>query len=303
MTKQHKNQTTVQLPSGDVRITHPDKAMDADLGVRKLDVVNYYIGASGRLLPQLIHRPVAFLRAPDGVTGEKFFQRHAGTLRVDELVELDTSLNPGHDPLLMIPSQRALIGTVQMNVIEYHTWGATTKDLDKPDRIVFDLDPGENLKWETMREVAAITRDYLQQMDLRCFLKTSGGKGLHIVVPLRPHDGWEVAKDFSKAVAQRLARDNPTIITATSGPENRVGKVFVDYIRNARGAMTVAAYSVRARKGMGVSMPCSWDELGDITGGAHWTIQTAPERIQNKRDPWADYASVNQHIGDRIKRV
>jgi len=287
----------------DSPISNPDRVIDSSTGFTKLDLVNYYQLASQWILPHLTSRPVSFLRAPSGINGQLFFQKHGDTLKIPGLKQLDPALDPGHPALMEIDSHAALIGAIQMNVIEFHTWNATTKKIEKPDRMVFDLDPGEGVEWPKMLEAVEITRTFLEELGLQSFLKTSGGKGLHIVVPLSPREGWETIKEFSKAVSQHLAKVMPSRFAALSGPRNRVGKVFIDYIRNSRGATTVAAFSVRARPGMGVSVPCSWQELSVLTGGAHWTIANVRERLESSENPWDSYTKTKQILRAASKKI
>jgi len=283
-------------------ISNPARVIDPSTGLRKADLADYYQRAASWILPQLDNRPVSFLRAPAGIEGQLFFQKHAETLRIQGLKVLDISCDPGHPALLEIDSPAALIGAVQMNVIEFHTWNASINNCEKPDRMVFDLDPGENTNWSMMLEAAELTRILLEELGLKCFLKTSGGAGLHIVVPLTPRDGWSKVKDFSKAAAHHLARVIPSMFTALSGPKNRLGKIFIDYNRNSRGATTVAAYSARARSGLGISMPCSWSELASLTGGAHWTIANSHSRLESSLDQWSDYPGTKQVISKASKK-
>lgn len=285
------------------KISNPDRVIDSSTGLKKIDVVDYYRLASKWILPQLKDRPVAFLRAPEGIEGEQFFQKHRETLRIPGLKELDIPFDPQHPPLMGIDSHRALIGAVQMNVIEFHTYNFKTKHIEKPDRMIFDLDLGEGIQWPDVQEAAELIRILLEELDLQCFLKTSGGKGLHILVPLTPRDDWDTVKAFSKAVAEHLAKVIPGRFTATSGPRNRKGKIFVDYLRNHRGATTVAAFSVRARPGLGISMPCSWNELAALTGGAHWTVSNAGSRFDFEQDPWKDYDKTKQTISALNKKL
>jgi len=283
-----------------IAITSARRVVDATSGIRKIDVVRYHERASRVLLPHLRDRPVSLVRAPHGLAGEMFFQRHATRAPIPGLTQHE-GLDPGHPPLLTIDSEAALVGAAQMDAIELHTWNARAAEIERPDRVVFDLDPDPALDWDCMIEAAAMTRALLRELGLEAFCKTSGGKGLHIVVPvvpLTPETGWEDVKAFARAVAQRLASDAPTRITATMGPEHRKKKIFVDYLRNARGASTVVAYGVRARPGMGVSVPIGWDELAQTTGGAHWTLHNIDERLATvgKADPWAGYARVKQRV-------
>jgi bifunctional non-homologous end joining protein LigD len=174
---------------------------------------------------------------------------------------LDPSLDRDHEPLLEIPTTAALLAATQVNVLEFHTWNATTRAIHKPDRMTFDLDPGEGVAWPQMQEAAQLVRAFLDELKLSSFLKTSGGKGLHVVVPLKRQYDFDTVKDFSHALVMHLAAVIPQRFVAKSGPKNRVGKIFVDYLRNGFGATTVSAWSLRARPGLGVSVPVAWDEL------------------------------------------
>lgn len=244
------------------------------------------------------------MRGPTGIGGELFFQKHLDNLHIAQIEELDPALWPGHDPLLEITTKTALIGAAQMNVIEFHTWNARTPKIDTPDRLVLDLDPGEGVRWERVQEAAELTHGMLRELGLKSWLKTSGGKGLHIVVPLTPRDDWDTVKGFAHALVRHLARVIPDRFVARSGPANRVGKVFVDYLRNRRGATTVAAFSARARPGLGVSMPVSWDALKTLKRGDQWSVRTAREYLSFQTvDPWADYWTTRQTLTAAMKTL
>jgi bifunctional non-homologous end joining protein LigD len=279
-----------------LRISHGERVVDPSTGFTKQDLVNHYLRVARRMLPHLQQRPAALVRAPEGITQQLFFQKHAQGLKIPEVTRLDTALDPEHLPMIQIDSFTALIGAAQMNVIEFHTWNARSSRIEQPDRMTFDLDPGEGVEWPAVQEGAELAHGLLQEIGLKAFLKTSGGKGLHVVVPLTPRDDWDTVKDFSEAVVQHLAQVLPQRFVAKSGPKNRVGRIFVDYLRNGRGATTAAAYSARARPGLGVSMPCRWEELPALTSGAHWTIANAHERVDLDDDPWADYAGTRQTL-------
>jgi bifunctional non-homologous end joining protein LigD len=218
--------------------------------------------------------------------------------------ELDPALWPGHAALLEVPTKSALVSAAQMNVIEFHTWNSTARSLDKPDRMVFDLDPGEGVKWPQVQEAALLTRTLLSELGLESWLKTSGGKGLHVVVPLAPRRDYETVKGFSQAVVQHLAQTIPSRFVAKSGPANRVGKIFADYLRNGKGATTVAAFSARARPGLGVSMPVSWEDLSDLKSGSQWTIATAREYVSFlKSDPWEQFREARQTLTAAMNKL
>jgi bifunctional non-homologous end joining protein LigD len=286
-----------------IRISHPDRVVDASTGITKLEVVNYYLDCAKLILPELAARPVSLVRAPAGLAGHLVFQRHAGGLRIPELKELDPKISPDHEPMIEVDSFVALIGAAQANVIEFHTWNTTTRDASRPDRILFDLDPGEGVAWKALQEGAELTRSLLEQLGLKSFLKTSGGKGLHVVVPIAPKDDWDSVRDLAKRIVEHMAATIPERFVAKSGPKNRVGRIFVDYLRNGFSATTACAWSARARPGMGVSVPCAWDELGTLTSGAHWTIRNVHERIEDKIDPWRDYATTRQGIAKAVKLI
>ncbi len=244
---------------GNVAITHPDRVIDPASGLTKLDVALYYEKIAPVMLPHLENRPVSLVRLPEGLGGEQFFQKHMDKGLIPEARLLDAQLDPAHPPLIVIETETALVGAAQLGVIELHTWNAIAGSIERPDRIVFDLDPDPALTWARVLEAAELTKTLLDELGVKSFAKTSGGKGLHIVVPLRRLHEWDMAKDFSRAVAEHLATTIPTHFSAKSGAANRVGKVFVDYLRNNRGSTTAAAFSLRARPGLPVSVPVAWE--------------------------------------------
>ncbi|APD13314.1 non-homologous end-joining DNA ligase [Pandoraea pulmonicola] len=272
-----------------MKITHGDRVMDTQSGVTKAELAAYYNAVSQWMLPQLDERPFAVLRAPEGIGGEMFFQKHAAkTMR--GVRELDPSLDPDHQPLMQIDDVRGLVGAVQMGTVEFHTWNARSDLIERPDRVIFDLDPGKGVEFAQIRDGAELIRSLMEELGLEVFVKTSGGKGLHVVAPLARRHDWELAKGFAERVARHMARVFPDRFTATMGPKHRVGKCFIDYLRNYRGATTVCAYSARAREGMAVSMPIAWEELPDLRSADQWNVRNALDRLSAlKRDPWADY--------------
>ena len=286
-----------------VRITHPERVIDASTGHTKLDLARYYAGIAEFMIPHMKSRPASLVRAPEGVAGELFFQKHADVRTMPGVKELP-GLWEGHGPLLEVPTARALVAAAQMNVVEFHTWNSVKQKVDKPDRMVFDLDPGEGVAFDQVREGAQLTRALLEELGLQCWLKTSGGKGQHVVVPLSARLDYDTVKAFSQRVVQHLAQTIPQRFVAKSGPANRKGKIFVDYLRNGFNATTAAAFSARARPGLGVSMPIAWDELPEIRGGAHWTISDARDRLSfQKADPWAAYWTCRQTLTAAMKAL
>ena len=286
------------------KVSNPDRVIDTTTGLTKLDLVRYYESVADWMLPHLKGRPCSLVRGPAGISGELFFQKHADTLRIPELKELAPAVWPGHAPLLEVPSAKAIASAAQMNVIEFHTWNALAKNIGKPDRIVFDIDPGEGVPWTHVQQAATIMRSFLTDLTLQSWLKTSGGQGLPVVVPIAPRHDWAAVKGFSQAVVQHLARVVPARFVAKSGPSNRVGKIYVDYLRNNHGATTAAAYAARARPGLGVSMPVPWDALGSLKSGAQWSIAAAREHLSfHPDDPWVDYWTHRQTLNAAMKLI
>ena len=220
------------------------------------------------------------------------------------LKELDPALWPGHEALLAVNSADALIAAAQMNVVEFHTWNSKVARIDKPDRFVLDLDPGEGVSWPMLQEAAQLTRVMLTELGLECWLKTSGGKGLHVVVPITPKLDYPEVKAFSQAVVKHMARVIPTRFVSVMGGKNRLGKIFIDYLRNGHGQTTACAFSARSRPGLGVSMPIGWEQLQELKGGAQWTIATAREYLSfQQEDPWGDFWKKRQSVERAIKML
>ncbi|RMV42613.1 ATP-dependent DNA ligase [Pseudomonas syringae pv. helianthi] len=275
-----------------IGISHPDRVIDSKTGTSKVQLAQFYESIAEWILPYLDKRPVALLRCPEGIDGEQFFQKHAEHLAIPHIKQLDRALDPGHAALMEIDSLPALVGAAQMGAIELHTWGATRDRIETPDHFVLDLDPDPALPWRSMIEATQMVLAVLEELGLDAYLKTSGGKGMHIIVPLARHADWDTVKAFAKAIAEFASRQLPERFTATMGPKNRVGKIFIDYLRNSRGGSTVTAYSVRARPGLPVSVPIALDELAGLKSSAQWDISSLGQRLkQLKDDPWAGYSN------------
>ncbi|WP_395027247.1 DNA ligase D [Comamonas odontotermitis] len=286
-----------------LQVSHPTRVIDPSTGLTKLDLVRYYATVAPLMMEHLKGRPVSFMRAPQGVKGEKFFQKHLEPGEMPGIAALAQDLDPGHLPLMEVARPEGLLSGTQMNVFEYHTWNARKDRILRPDRMTFDLDPGEGVPWEQVQEGAQLVHALLKELGLPAFLKTSGGKGLHVVVPIKRLHEWDAVKGFSQAAVQHLARTIPQRFVAKSGPRNRVGRIFVDYLRNGFGATTASAWTVRARPGMGVSIPIAWAELDQVAGGDHWTMQTVDERLRVGNSPWAAYGSAAVSLTPAMKTL
>jgi bifunctional non-homologous end joining protein LigD len=290
-----------RLPAG-MKVSHPDRVVDPSTGLTKIDLIRYYALVAPLMMPHLKGRPVSLVRAPNGIKGQLFFQKHIED-PFDGLSSLDPALDPEHPALMEIAKPIGLLNAAQMNVIEIHTWNGVKTAIDKPDRMTFDLDPGEGVEWPAMQESTLLMRAFLQQLGLESFCKTSGGKGLHVVVPLKRRYDWDTIKDFSKAIVDHMAKTLPTRFVAKSGPRNRVGKIFIDYLRNGFGATTVCAWSVRARPGLGVSVPLEWDEVNKLHSSAQWTVSNIHTRLDLGNTPWDDYDKSAQNVTEAMSRL
>ena len=293
--------TQAPAMDGKVRITHPERVIDATSGTTKLQLAEYYASVAEFILPELADRPVALVRAPDGIAGELFFQKNSERLAIPGITSLDKALTG--QPVMIINNAEALIGAVQMSTVELHTWNATAVDLDKPDRFVLDLDPDPALPWKSMVEATQLTLSVLDELGLKAFLKTSGGKGIHVVVPLTRKLGWDEVKGFSHAIVSHMAKLLPDRFSAVSGPKNRVGRIFIDYLRNGLGATTICAYAVRTREGLPVSVPIFREEVAELKGANLWNVHNVHERLAEVgHEPWADLKKTRQSITADMRR-
>lgn len=275
-----------------VKLTHPDRVYWPDAGVTKEGLADYYAEVWRHVAPHVVGRPLALLRCPTGIDGERFFQKHAWKGLNPNILQATDPKDPSGAPLIGISDLDGLMGLVQAAALEIHPWGASLADWERPDRIVMDLDPGEGVPWEAVIDAAGEVRARLEAAGLAAFVKTSGGKGLHVVSPLQPKAGWTAVKAFTKRMAEAMAADDPDRYVATVAKARRKGRILIDYLRNQRGATAVAAYSTRARPGAPVSAPLGWDELGPEIGPAHFTLANMPTRLDAlPRDPWEGYAA------------
>jgi len=304
--------TRTRAASGDevidllgVRLTHPDRVYYPDIGFTKLDLALYYVTLADVVLPYLEGRPLTLVRCPDGIRGETFFQKKAGFWTPPQVRRFAV---PGKsEEHLFVDSVPGLVALAQAGILEIHPWNSRVARLEEPDQVIFDLDPDEALPFSRVAAAARRVRALLSERGLESFVKTTGGKGLHVCVPLQPERGWEELEEFTRAVALRLARDEPLAFTANMAKAQRKGKVFVDYLRNVRGANAVGAFSTRARDGAPVSVPVDWDELDRLSGPADFTVAEVPLRVLEQGsgkavDPWAQYRSVKQRVPASLTR-
>jgi bifunctional non-homologous end joining protein LigD len=282
--------------TGGVRFTHPDRVYWVDVGVTKQDLADYYRSVWDWMAPQVVDRPLALVRCPDGTKGECFFQKHASAGLVE--TRLRTVIDSKRRQVIAIEDLDGLLSLVQAGVLEVHVRGSLLDRLDRCDRVVFDIDPGEGVTWADIVATARDVRERLAGVDLQSFVKLSGGKGLHVVVPIEGAD-WETAKSFAQAVAFAMNADNPNRYVAKITKSLREGRIFVDYLRNSLEQTSVAAYSTRARDGAPVSVPVTWEELPRTKGGGQYTVLNLGKRLANlKQDPWKDIARIKQKLPD-----
>jgi bifunctional non-homologous end joining protein LigD len=285
------------------RITHPDRVLYPDVGITKADLAAYYLLVSEWMLPHVVNRPLTLVRCPEGMSGPCFYQKHPAIGMPATLERIQIQERDGMATYLTLHDLAGLIALVQFGALEIHTWGSQSDDVNRPDRIVFDLDPDVELGWPHVKASAVSLREMLADMKLESFLKTTGGKGLHVVVPLERKHTWPEVKQFSRAVAERLTADSPDKYTTNMSKAKRGGKIFVDYLRNEDGSTSVVAYSTRARAGAPVSCPIEWSELKSLTTPQKFTVTNMPQRLKRlKKDPWQDIAKVRQSITAAAKK-
>lgn len=289
-----------------VSLSRRDKILYPDQGLTKADLASYYARVAERMLPYLAHRPLTLLRCPDGRHKACFFQRHAAAGTPAELLRVPLAEADGGEMRihLAVDSLDGVLALVQMGVLEIHAWGARVDRPDAPDRLVFDLDPDPALPWAVVREGAALMRARLGDLGLTGFLRTTGGKGLHVVVPLARRHGWVEVKAFARALAEDIARRDAARYTARLARASRAGRIFIDYLRNARGASAIANYSTRARPGAPVAVPVAWEELTPALRPERFNVVTVPERLRSlPRDPWEGFEAARRPVTASMKRA
>jgi bifunctional non-homologous end joining protein LigD len=287
-----------ERPKTSVELTHPDRVYWPDAGVTKEGLADYYAETWPLMKPFIVGRALALVRCPDGIDGQSFFQKHAWKGLNRNIVLVKDPDEP--EALISIRDFDGLMALVQSAALEIHPWGSAAADWERPDFIVMDLDPGEDVVWTAVIAAAEEVRSRLVSAGLAAFVKTSGGKGLHVVSPVKPKAEWPAVKAFTKSVADAMAADSPARYVSTIPKARRHGKILIDYLRNQRGMTAVAPYSTRARPGAPVSMPLGWDELAPEIGPAYFTIRNTPTRLASlAADPWADFRQAAAPIETR----
>jgi len=280
-----------------IKVSNPERILYPEMGVTKRALAEYYTDIADWILPHLRKRPLTLVRCPEGWEKPCFYQKHLGDAAPDVLRSIPISEKNGSEHYSVLENVAGLIALVQIGVLEIHVWGSREDKLEKPDMMVFDLDPDPAVPWAGMIAAAYRMREALSNLGLKSFLKTTGGKGLHVVVPLTPRAEWDAVREFARAVAENMVRQFPGEYIATMSKQKRRNKIFIDYLRNGRGATSVAAYSTRARRGAPISAPLAWVELSENIGPDTFNIQNIRQRLSSlKSDPWEGYFSVRQSL-------
>jgi len=280
-----------------IRITHPDRVLFPGQGVTKRQLAEYYLAIADRILPHIARRPLSLVRCPAGQAGECFFQKHASPGFPDALKPIRIKEKSGTDEYLYIEDESGLVAAVQMGVLELHVWGSHIDTLEKPDRLVFDFDPDESVDFALVRRAAIEMRDRLDGLGLQSFAMATGGKGIHVVVPLTPKEDWDAIKHFAEAMARTIAAERPDHYLATASKAARKGRIFIDYLRNARGATAIAPFSCRARKGAPIAWPVAWSALARLKSAQPASVDTAGTLLKRQKDdPWQGYFGIKQTL-------
>jgi bifunctional non-homologous end joining protein LigD len=282
---------------GGVRISNPDKILYPEQGITKAALAEYYVGVADAMLPHILRRPLTIVRCPTGRQKKCFYQRHAGSGVPAQISEVKIPGFEDSGAYLYISDLKGLISLIQMGVLEIHPWGVSVDRPDRPDRVIFDLDPGEGLGFDSVVRGAFELREFLQHLGLETFLKTTGGKGLHLVAPIARRYEWPDVKRFARSGAEALARKAPERYLTKIAKADRRGRIFIDYLRNDPTSTAIAPYSTRARPGAPVATPLSWDELSERLDPAAFHIGSVPQRLKTlRRDPWAEISKSRQAL-------
>jgi bifunctional non-homologous end joining protein LigD len=278
-----------------VRISHPDRLIYPDLGISKIQIAQYYERIAQWIVPHVAARPLTLVHCPAGIAAPCHFLKHAKAWGPSALRRVRIQEKTKVGEYLVADSIEAVVSLAQMGIVEIHTWNSTADDVDRPNRLVWDLDPGPQVSWNQVVKAAQLVREVLKTVNLRSWVKTTGGRGLHVVVPLTPKRTVIECLDFARAVSEAIAKTDPRAYTTAFAKAGRERRVLIDYLRNNRTNTSVCAFSPRARRGAPVSMPLGWNDLEDPPD--RWTLLTVPRRLDQRRtDPWKDYWAGAQTI-------
>jgi bifunctional non-homologous end joining protein LigD len=287
-----------------VELTHPDRVFYPDEGITKRELAEYYVACAERMLPHVAGRPLSIVRCPDGIGGQRFFQKHLGPYAPKAVRRVQIREKSGEGEYGVVEDTAGLVALAQIAALEIHVWGSRVDSVERPDRLVFDLDPAPDVEWPRVIAAAQELRDFLRELKLESFVKTTGGKGLHLVVPIIRRQEWGPVYDFCRRIAVAVERAAPQRYIATMSKKARTGKIFIDYQRNQRGATAVAAFSTRAKPGAPISRPISWSELSRITSGDQFQLRGVLKRLAaERRDPWPGFAEMRQSISAQAMRL
>ena len=281
-----------------VRISHPDRLIYPRLRITKLDLVRYFAAVGDWIVPHVRGRPLTLVHCPNGLLAPCRYLRHGKAWGPTVLRRVAIQEKTKMGEYLVADDMAGVIGLIQMGVVEIHAWNSTANDVERPNRIAWDLDPGPHVGWPTVVSAARQLRDVLAALTLESWVKTTGGRGLHVVVPLRPSREWDECLAFSRLLADALVRASPAVFTTTFAKRGRESKILIDYLRNNRTNTSIAAFSTRARAGAPVSMPLTWHELTPRLQPSTFTVATVERTLSRLRaDPWADYWICRQRLG------
>ena len=280
-----------------VTLTHPDRVLYPGQGITKRDLAAFYEEISDWIVPHVVERPLSLVRCPAGQGTACFYQKHVGPEASDSIEGVKVKEKGAVRTYAYIEDLAGLVSLVQMGVLEVHPWGSRVGNLEHPDRLTLDIDPAPGVPWKRVTATARQLRALLLELRLKSFVKTTGGKGLHVVVPLAAKQSWETVKDFARGIAEAMVQRAPEEYTASLSKASRTGKLFIDYLRNSQGATAVAAYSTRALPGAPVATPVAWDELGTDLRSDQFTVKNLPRRLAGlRKDPWDGFLKLRQSL-------
>ena len=295
---------TQPLEHPPIRLPHPDKILDPTSKLTKQQLADFYWAVSDRILPHVTGRAISLVRVPEGIGKPSFYQKHVtSTLpKGFDSVDVPDKKTGVVEQYVSLSTREAIASLAQMSVLEVHPWGSVASDLERPDRLIIDLDPDESLSWQVLTEAAEDVRKHLKKLGLESWVKTTGGKGLHVVLPIEPDLAWPEAKEFCHSFVRLLERGNPKLSLTVMTKAARVGKIYLDYLRNERGATAVAPYSPRARANVGVAVPLAWAELASESRPDFRVGNFAEWQSRLKKDPWAKLLTTRQRITAEARR-